>query len=280
MKPLFGSSGLRALRTLVAERCLLAFDFDGTLAPLAPRPDAVVLDPVVRRLLVRLRSRTPVVIITGRRRDDALRFFGSRPPVIIGNHGAEGVAGKRELRGARAACAAWRDFLDPLLAETNGKAWLEDKAYSLTVHSHSPLVLRTLVGTIKGRHSLPRLRLVPGKASLNLLPAGLPDKGDALRVVMKRTRCTRALYVGDDVTDEDAFFGGGARIIGVHVGNKRGSRAAFSLSSQEEVPAFMRLLLSLFTTSPLRGEGRRKYQRSSGRSREGRNHAVSSPRSR
>jgi trehalose 6-phosphate phosphatase len=68
---------------------LLAFDFDGTLAPIVDRPqDARVPEPVAQ-CLQELGSRCAVAIITGRSVEDVKPRLGFAPQFIVGNHGAE-----------------------------------------------------------------------------------------------------------------------------------------------------------------------------------------------
>ncbi|HWV94312.1 MAG TPA: trehalose-phosphatase, partial [Vicinamibacterales bacterium] len=55
-----------ALRTFARTHVLLAFDYDGTLSPIAPTPERARLPATTRRLLVRVARRYPLVVISGR----------------------------------------------------------------------------------------------------------------------------------------------------------------------------------------------------------------------
>ena len=58
--------------------------------------------------------------------------------------------------------------------------------------------------------------------------------------------CEKAIYVGDDETDEDAFAAGRAdRLLSVRIGNARRSRAAYRLKDQRQIDRFLRRLLAL-----------------------------------
>ena len=87
-------------------------------------------------------------------------------------------------------------------------------------------------------------RLIPGKKVLNVLPRDFPNKGDAIRSLLARLGLGAALYLGDDVTDEDAFRLGSPLVLGVHVGAGP-SLAPWRLSSQLEVDELLARLVAL-----------------------------------
>jgi len=109
LRPLLGPQGLSALTALVRSAALFAFDFDGTLAPIRPRPDDVHVSATIAMRLEKLARLRPVAIVTGRRIDDVRERLGFVPAWIVGNHGAEDEGDPEE--GARALLA-----LDPLRA--------------------------------------------------------------------------------------------------------------------------------------------------------------------
>ena len=88
------------------------------------------------------------------------------------------------------------------------------------------------------------MRIIPGKMVINLVPAGLPHKGDALRRLMRLSHRRIALYVGDDHTDEDVFrLAADAGVVGVRVGRTRHSAASWFLRDQQEVDELLSRLL-------------------------------------
>ena len=89
MQPFFTPPGEQALRGVMQRRPILAFDFDGTLAPIVAHPDDVKVPDVISRGLTRLARRHPVAIITGRAVADVRPRLGFTPQYVIGNHGAE-----------------------------------------------------------------------------------------------------------------------------------------------------------------------------------------------
>ena len=87
MRHLFSADGEAALVVTMARRPLLAFDFDGTLAPIVARPDDARVPPAVERRLERLSRVLPLAIVSGRRVDDVRARLSFTPRYIVGNHG-------------------------------------------------------------------------------------------------------------------------------------------------------------------------------------------------
>ena len=113
LRPLLGPQGLAALDALVRTPALFAFDFDGTLAPIRPRPDDVQVSATIALRLEKLARVRPVAIVTGRRIADVRERLGFVPAWIIGNHGAEDdgdpdAAARAHARARRAARAPAR----------------------------------------------------------------------------------------------------------------------------------------------------------------------------
>lgn len=242
LKYLLAASRRPLLRSLVTGPCLLAFDFDGTLVPLRDRPELVELAPQTRRQLAALARRVPVCVISGRSRPDVARLLRPVPLfALYGNHGAEP---HREASRFRAAARLWLRSLRESLAGAPGVV-LEDKRVSLAVHFRaSPnrqAARRAIVDAIG--HLEGPVRIVPGKAVLNVVHSNAPHKGDALELAAKRARAQHVLYVGDDENDEDVF--GIAKHHGwltARVGRSPRSAAAYFLRNQGEVGTLLEIL--------------------------------------
>jgi trehalose 6-phosphate phosphatase len=97
---------------------------------------------------------------------------------------------------------------------------------------------------------LTQVRLVPGKRVLNLVPAEAAHKGEALRHACTRLGCDAAVFVGDDVTDEDVFAlrRPPPRLLGVRVGRSVRSCAPYYVRDQDEVDELLQRLLELTRT--------------------------------
>jgi len=230
------------LRDLALHRTLLAFDFDGTLAPLAHDHRTARLRPATVRLLAGLARAWPCAVISGRGRADLLgRLTGTGIRRVVGSHGAEPApAGK----GPSRAVAAWARALRPLVEALPGTE-LELKPSSLSVHvRRAPAPAKALRRVAATAGMLPGARLVPGKKVLNLVPAGAADKGEALARLLRRGRFERALFAGDDVTDEDVFRRSfPVPVVMVRVGGRGRSAAAHRLRRQADVDRLLALLL-------------------------------------
>jgi trehalose 6-phosphate phosphatase len=234
------TAGLARLRAFFVRDTLLAFDIDGTLAPIVDRPWDARVPVELQRGLKALAARAPVAIVTGRAIEDARPMLGFTPRYLIGNHGAEGVPGQEHVSEQCArVCRAWLDELS-----TGSEAWrdvdgivLEDKTYSLTFHfrhaKDQGAALRLLVARTASLMPLPKL--INGKKVLNLLPPGAPDKGEALTALLEREHCKRALYVGDDASDETVFRLRSPAILSVRVEPDEASAANLFLNGQPDV---------------------------------------------
>ena len=198
-----------ALDELSARRpLLLASDYDGVLARLRDDPSAAVPEPGIAPLLARLAAveGVTVALVSGRGVDDLRTTSGlSGPFRWVGSHGAEfdgPLAG--ELAGRRDALA---EALRPFVAAVPG-ARLEVKPASVAVHVRTvadPAAgERLLADVAAGPGADAGLTAKPGKAVLELAVTDA-DKGSALVRLATELGAAGVLYLGDDVTDEDAF---------------------------------------------------------------------------
>ena len=234
----FSPEGVACLAAVLATRPLLAFDIDGTLAPIVPRPDDARLPDDVQHCLAGLARHNEVAIITGRSVDDARRMLAFAPRYLIGNHGAEGLPAWRERSAAFARTVrAWHDALDACDGLDATGVTIEDKRYSLSLHYRrapdrgaAHRAIRACVERLE-----PAATIIDGKAVVNLLPPGAPDKGDAVRALIDETQRPTAFYVGDDDTDEAVFGLHLPSVVTVRVEPSDDSQATLFLRDQREV---------------------------------------------
>jgi trehalose 6-phosphate phosphatase len=240
---LFGNNAISQMRNFIDRTTLFAFDLDGTLAPIVPKPGLIGIPDAIRRELAILNEQAAVAVITGRSRSDALHHLGLSPRYLIGNHGAEGLPGWEDREEVFAVIAdQWQSQLDELLPiENRNGIMLENKGVTLSIHYRH-------VCNIKYTHKVileaisqltPPPRRIGGQFIENLLPAGAPDKGVALKMLMEKSGCRRGFFTGDDETDEDVFRLNDESIFTVRVGINASSDALFYLKNQNEI---MRLL--------------------------------------
>ena len=123
MKHALSPDGLARIGAFVMGKTLLAFDIDGTLAPIVDRPWDARVPHEVQQGLSALSQRAAVAIITGRAIEDARPMLGFAPRYLVGNHGAEGVPGFEEASAHCArVCRAWLDELSSTAEEMNSQA--------------------------------------------------------------------------------------------------------------------------------------------------------------
>lgn len=235
---------LPALAQFAASNVLVAFDYDGTLAPIAPTPAAARMRLKTRRLLTRVAGRYPCVVLSGRPLDDLTRRL-RRIPVwhLVGDHGFEPWGEKRKTS---AYVREWVSQLRERLPARKGLV-IEQKRHSVTVHYRNVRdkrqVLSILAEAVRDLHNV---RVIGGAEALNLIPSGGPNKGVALQQARRVFACDTAIYVGDDDTDEDAFASAEAdRLLSIRVGSKHPSVAHYRLRSQGDVDALLKVLLEL-----------------------------------
>ncbi len=246
MKNILADRQRATLEEFLGQKLLLAFDFDGTLAPLVPEPSAAAIPPKTRRLLQALARHYPCAVISGRARGDVLaRLTGISLRAVFGNHGIEPV---RHPGLVRRRVARWRQRLRRDLPAIPGVI-IEDKGVSLALHyrqtrrrAEARRVLLAAAG------SLPASRLMEGKMVVNVLPSRTGNKGTALMGLCHRLRCEAAIYGGDDDNDEDVFaLAGDRRLLGIRVGRSRTSHAAYFVPRQAAVNELLMRMLAIKT---------------------------------
>ena len=243
MQHLFSPAGQAALAAIVRRRPLLAFDFDGTLAPIVDRPEDARLAPEVAQRLAALAQRLPVAIVTGRQVDDVRPRLGFEPGFIVGSHGAEDEGGAAPAPAMTAALDRVRTRIGAYRgALRDAGVTIEDKGASLALHYR---LSRTRERALELIHRLlePRdgeLRVFGGKLVVNVVARRAPDKAAALRSILERSGASCALFAGDDVNDEPVFASAPADWLTIHVGDaKARSLARWFVESPTEMAALL-----------------------------------------
>jgi trehalose 6-phosphate phosphatase len=241
MQYLLSRASRPILTELSQQRTLCAFDFDGTLSPIADHPDRARLRVRTRNLLRRLATLYPCVVVSGRARRDVLsKLNGVNVARVIGNHGAEAeVARKPHQR-----IEPWKALLDAKVGSIPG-VWVEDKGFSLAVHyRQSTEKAEARRRILAAARQMKGVRVYGGKQVTNFVAEQAPQKGDALAVERDRLRCNWVLFVGDDENDENAFALGG-NVVPVRIGRKERSHARYYLRTQPEIDELLGLLVRL-----------------------------------
>jgi trehalose 6-phosphate phosphatase len=244
MKNILGAEPRRLLSAYTWSRCLLAFDFDGTLAPIVADPAQAKMGTSTRALMIKLSRLYPCVVISGRSLADVRRRLGRlRLDGLVGNHGIEPF---QATRGAHRQVRDWRPRFEAALRDEIGVR-LENKTFSLAIHVRHARAkgrARRIVGEVTGQ--LEGARMFGGKEVINIVPTEAPHKGMALEHERARLDCDTAIYVGDDETDEDVFaLDQPGRLLSIRVGRKEGSHASHYLRSQRDIDRLLRELIRL-----------------------------------
>ena len=243
MRALLSRAARGTVEALRGEGTLVVLDFDGTIAPIVRERGAARMSPRTRRLLAALSGSRDVAILSGRARVDlARKMEGVRVRWLVGGHGAE-WPGAPVPRGLVRRVAGWRRLLAGRLAGVDGVD-IEDKEVSLSIHWRAaPRPARAAAAVARAAEGRPGAALVGGKRVLNVVPSDAPNKGGALARLVRESRCARVLFVGDDLTDEDAFR---KRLpvpsVMVRVGRSRASAAGWYVQRRADVD---RLLAAL-----------------------------------
>ncbi|MEI4271556.1 trehalose-phosphatase [Klenkia sp. LSe6-5] len=206
---------------------LVASDYDGVLARLRDVPGEAVPEPWAPDLLRRLAAAPDVTValVSGRGVADLRTTSGLGEPFrFVGSHGAEFDD------GLDPAAAAERDLLveavQPLVDAVPG-ARLEVKPAAVAVHVRTvadraaATALLERAAAAAGPHHTAK----PGKDVLELAVTDA-DKGTAVLRLADQLGADGVLYLGDDVTDEDAFTALAPRVGGVTVKVGDGDTAA------------------------------------------------------
>jgi trehalose 6-phosphate phosphatase len=246
MKYLFSPEGTQALQQTLTEDVLLAFDYDGTLAPITAQYADTRTPPAITRALEQLMTYRKVVIITGRAIADVAPRLGFAPYTIIGNHGAEGSDNGDSAEHA-ALVASWRTIMEEEFAEAFQAAGVvvEDKRYSLSLHyrqAHDISAARQLI--LQACAALePPAQIFGGKCIVNIAPHDAPDKADALLALARAEGASSAIFVGDDENDEVVFERAPTHWLTVRVGETPRSAARYYLGQQTDMLAFIETIL-------------------------------------
>ncbi len=249
MRHIFTPEGEAALRAALRRHPLLAFDFDGTLAPIVARPDDARISVAVARRLAALAARLPVAIVTGRAIADVRERLGFEPRFVIGNHGAED---ELDPAGAASHAAALDGLRGDLQARKAALAavgvLVEDKGQSIALHyrlsrrrKQAQALIRELLAA-----RCESLHVFGGKMVVNAMQAGAPDKARAVRALLARCGAAAAFFAGDDANDEPVFASAPEHWLTLRVGRSDpASRARFFLDGPHEMALLLEHIQAL-----------------------------------
>ncbi len=237
---------------------LLGLDFDGTLSPIVGHPGLARLDLRTREILRQFarRPECPTMLISGRRLSDLRKRVGLRGLVYAGNHGIEIKGPGFEYLHPKAKKAA--DNLKAMAAAMSSRvrackgAHLENKGFSVSLHYRNARPtdipkLEEIVRQAAAGHKR-EWEILRGKKVIEVRPRLGWEKGDALKLLVKRKRRKFPIFIGDDTVDEHAFLAARrAGGVGIRIGRAERSAATHYIDRQSKVPEFLNRLLALLS---------------------------------
>ena len=186
-------------------------DIDGTLAPIVPTPDMSEVPAELKEVLRRLSGEYLLVAgISGRKTEDARRLVGLENIVYFGNHGFE-ILRDGEVEVIPEA----RPYLEKIQELENRArdelepqgAFIEEKGITASIHYRnvSGEIGERCVELVKAEGERLGLRITVGRGVVEARPPIEADKGSAVRRLVEEYKPKRAMFLGDDTTDLDAF---------------------------------------------------------------------------
>ena len=242
---------------------MLFLDYDGTLTPIVDTPNKAIIPQETKRLLSSLskKKNCRIAIISGRTLVDIKKKFGLKNIIYSGNHGfqIEGPKIKHELAvplGYKKALQRIKTHLKEKLSGIKG-VFVEDKELSLALHfrladkRQLPFIKTVFHESIIFYLVKNKIKITPGKRILEVRPPGHWDKGKIILWLLCRQMFelkkenVLPIYIGDDITDEDAFKALKSKGLTVFVGKPGNSKAGYYLKNTKEVAKFLRLISDL-----------------------------------
>jgi len=242
----------------------LFLDYDGTLTPIIRNPDDAILPKKTKEILREL-SKNPyckLTIISGRALKDMKNIIGLEDIIYVGNHGLEIEGPRLKFKSPvslqyKIILKKIKDVLTKKLSNVKG-AFIEDKGLSLTLHYRlvdkkcTYLVKTIFHETIIHYLVANRINIKLGKKVLEVIPPLEWNKGKAVLWLLARLKFILGrevfmpMYIGDDITDEDAFKVLKNRGLGIFIGEPtKTSSAKYYLRNSQEVSMFLKQVLEI-----------------------------------
>ncbi|NWF53752.1 MAG: trehalose-phosphatase [Syntrophaceae bacterium] len=247
----------RISRRADGKRLAVFLDYDGTLTPIVETPDRAVMHQDMREAVIELSRLCPLGIISGRDLQDVRDKVRIDSIVYAGSHGFD-ISGPKGLQVENTVGEEFLPVLDRAEKELSEKLasiqglLVERKKFAIAIHYRLVDPARVegierVTDEVAGQN--PKLRKAYGKKIFELQPQMDWHKGKALFSLLRALKLDEEdllpFYLGDDVTDEDAFRALKGRGIGIVVRDQPyETAAAYSLKDPEEVRAFLLRLIS------------------------------------
>jgi len=242
---------------------MLFLDYDGTLTSIAKTPDKAAISHETKRLLSLLaqKKNCRIAIISGRDLADIKKKVGLKNIIYSGNHGFQ-IEGPK-IRYELAVPAGYKKTLQHIKLKLKEKlsgikgAFVEDKKLSLALHfrladrEQWPSIKTIFHETIIIYLIKNKIKIKFGKKVLEVRPPLSWDKGKVVLWLLARQEALSKsqkiipVYIGDDITDEDAFKALKNRGLTVFVGDAGSSLARYYVKNVKEVHGLLKYILDI-----------------------------------
>lgn len=249
------SSEAQLIEKLRKFKLAVFLDYDGTIVPIHAHPEKAILSEPMRETIAKLAQVATVSIVSGRNRENIEELVSLPNIYYIGNHGFD-IKGPRENplryeRGRECLPVMEKCFrqLQSRLINVPGIVF-EPKKLTVTIHyrfvaeKELPLFFQLTEETIA---LYPALKLTAGKKVVEIRPNLDWNKGAAVLWLAEQLKLNYPdyylIYLGDDLTDEDAFQRLPPHSAGILVGNHEAKTYAdYHLPNPEQVEHFLNAL--------------------------------------
>jgi trehalose 6-phosphate phosphatase len=261
------TDGLRALDVIAERRPAVFYDFDGTLSEIVTNPDSARLSDGAADALTALSAQCPVAILSGRDLADVRQRIGLPGIWYAGSHGFE-LTGPDGAHHQNADAAESVPVLAEAAAELTDQLGhlpgvvVEHKRFGVAVHYRNAERDRVgeVAAAVRSAGQRTALRVTTGREVIELRPNVDWDKGRTLRWVLDYIEDDNGstgstgyeghgasspllpIYLGDDITDEDAFdavHDDGVAVLVRHSDDgDRATAAGYALDDPDRVREF------------------------------------------
>lgn len=239
---------------------ILLLDFDGVLSAIAETGEKAFISDENMTLLKECTKIFPTAIITGRTLTEIKKKVGLKNLFYIASHGLEWEEdGEYHLKPIPKeiieVISLAKEKIKLLINRYPGMIF-EDKSFMFATHYRimKPELVETFIKEVTSilepivkQH---KLRLDHNLKTFELRPEINWDKGDSVLFAenhfnKKTGEKFVPIYIGDGMTDEDAFIILKEKGIAIRIGEDKTSAAKWYLRNQKEVSLFLKWLLSL-----------------------------------
>jgi trehalose 6-phosphate phosphatase len=194
---------------------IIVTDIDGTISTITPLPHQAVITPDMKGILNEIQRKFKLLaIITGRSLEDALKMINIPDILYIGNHGMEYQRNNEIITDKKilSYIPQINNLHDKLKQESHTKIpgiIIENKNTSISIHYRSTKdpkkARKIIIQTLKNIENIKELQIKEGKKIIEVRPPIGNDKGKIINKIVKNYGGNQLIYLGDDVTDVDAF---------------------------------------------------------------------------